>query len=120
LTREYARCICRSRESSCLRPRRRRDPRDCGPPQLARSEGSYPEIGKDIDWPTDLMVLKVKKGGRPLRIEQFMGDVSVYTYGPAQNVHQPLASPKYESPTAQLDMINMIRPGDDTYCENGY
>jgi len=35
-------------------------------------EESYPEFGKDIVWPTDLMVLKVTKG-KPPRIEQFIG-----------------------------------------------
>jgi ribonuclease Z len=82
--------------------------------------GSYPEFGKDIVWPADLMVLKVKKGGKPPRIEQFMGEVSDYTYGPAQNVYAPLADPKYPDPTAQLDRTNLIEPGPDTYCENGY
>ena len=79
-----------------------------------------PELGKDIIWPADLMVLKVKKGGKPPRIEQFMGEVSDYTYGPAQNVYAPLADPKYPDPTAQLDRTNLIEPGPDTYCENGY
>jgi ribonuclease Z len=83
-------------------------------------EGSYPVRGKDIVWPTDLMVLKVKKGGKQPIIEQFMGEVSDYTFGPAQNVYQPLAPAKYESPTAQLDKTNLIKPGPDTYCENGY
>ena len=85
-------------------------------------KGSYPEFGKDIVWSTDLMVLKVKKGknGKPPKIEQFMGEVSDYTFGPPQNVYSPLAPPKYPSPTAQLDTTNLIKPGDDTYCENGY
>jgi ribonuclease Z len=82
--------------------------------------GRCPEFGKDIVWPADLMVLKVKKGGKPPRIEQFMGEVSDYTYGPAQNVYAPLADPKYPDPTAQLDRTNLIEPGPDTYCENGY
>jgi len=85
-------------------------------------KGSYPELGKDILFSTDLMVLKVKKGknGKPPTIEQFMGEVSDYTWGPSQNVYGPMADPKYEEPTTQLDLTNLIRPGDDTYCENGY
>ncbi len=85
-------------------------------------KGSYPALGKDIVWSTDLMVLKVKKGtnGQPPQIEQFMGEVSAYTWGPLQNVYGPMAEPKYETPTAQLDTTNLIEPGDDTYCENGY
>jgi ribonuclease Z len=84
--------------------------------------GTYPEFGKDIVWSTDLMVLKVKKAknGKPPKIEQFMGEVSDYTWAPPQNVYAPLAPPKYPTPTAQLDTTNLIEPGDDTYCENGY
>jgi hypothetical protein len=84
-------------------------------------EGSYPQFGRDIVWPTDLTVLKVKKGknGKPPKIEQFMGDVSAYTWGPPQNVYQPLVDAKYPDPTAQLDTTNLIKP-DDTYCANGY
>jgi ribonuclease Z len=81
--------------------------------------GRCPEFGKDIVWPADLMVLKVKKG-KPPKIEQFMGDVSAYTWSPPQNVYLPLAPAKYEGPTAQLDTTNLILPGDDTYCDNGY
>ncbi len=68
------------------------------------------------------MVLKVKKGkhGNPPKIEQFMGEVSDYTFGPLQNVYAPLAPAKYKSPTAQLDTTNLIQPGSDTYCDNGY
>jgi ribonuclease Z len=85
-------------------------------------KGSYPKLGKDIIWPTDLMVLKVKKGknGKPPKIEQFMGEVSGYTYAPPSNVYGPMADAKYESPTAQLDTTNLIVPGVDTYCDNGY
>jgi ribonuclease Z len=85
-------------------------------------EGSYPEFGKDIIWPADLMVLKVKKGkgGKPPVIEQFMGDVAEYTWAPPANAYGPLADAKYETPTSQLDTTNMILPGDDTYCDNGY
>jgi ribonuclease Z len=89
-------------------------------PNGGHAAGGYPELGKDIVWPTDLMVLKLKKGGKQPRIEQFIGEVSDYTFGPAQNVYQPLAPAKYESPTAQLDKTNLIKPGPDTYCENGY
>ncbi len=82
---------------------------------------SYPEFGKDIVWATDLMVLKVKKGenGKPPKIEQFMGEVSEYTFAPPQNVYGPLAPSKYRL-TAQQDTTNLIQPGDDTYCDNGY
>ena len=68
------------------------------------------------------MVLTVKKGenGKPPKIEQFMGEVSDYTFGPFQNVYAPLAPAKYPSPTAQLDTTNLILPGDDSYCKNGY
>jgi ribonuclease Z len=68
------------------------------------------------------MVLKVKKGknGKPPKIEQFMGEVSDYTWGPFQNVYGPMADPKYPTPIAQLDTTSLIEPGDDTYCENGY
>jgi ribonuclease Z len=85
-------------------------------------KGRYPELGKDIVFSTDLMVLKVKKGknGKPPKIEQFMGEVSDYTWGPFQNVYGPMADPKYPEPTAQLDTTNLIEPGPDTYCENGY
>jgi hypothetical protein len=68
------------------------------------------------------MVPKVKKGknGKPPKIEQFMGEVSDYTFGPLQNVYRPLAPAKYESPTAQMNTTNLIEPGPNTYCENGY
>ncbi len=68
------------------------------------------------------MVLKVKKvkNGKPPKIEQFMGEVSDYTLGPSQNVYGPMADPKYEEPTTQLDVTNLIEPGDDTDCDNGY
>jgi ribonuclease Z len=84
-------------------------------------KGNYPELGKDIIWSTDLMVLKVKKGknGKPPQIQQFMGKVSDYTFGPPQNIY-PTKLPKYSSPTAQLDTTNLILPGDNTYCDNGY
>ncbi|MGE5531107.1 MAG: hypothetical protein ACM3VW_03185 [Bacteroidota bacterium] len=84
--------------------------------------GSYPEFGKDIIWPADLMVLKVKKGknGKPPKIEQFMGEVSDYTWGPFQNVYGPMADPKYAGPTSQLDTTDLIKPGVNTYCDNGY
>ena len=81
-------------------------------------KGSYPEFGKDIIWPADLMVLKVRKG-KPPRIEQFMGEVSDYTFAPPQNNYTPLAAPKYGL-TAQQDPTNLIQPGADTYCDNGY
>jgi ribonuclease Z len=80
---------------------------------------SYPVLGKDIVWPTDLMVLKVKRG-KPPEIEQFMGDVSDYAFVPPPNVYSPLTPAKYPSPTAQLDETDLIEPGADTYCENGY
>ncbi|MFN8201662.1 MAG: hypothetical protein U0S48_03795 [Solirubrobacteraceae bacterium] len=84
--------------------------------------GKYPRFGQDITWSTDLMVLKVKKGknGKPPKIEQMMATVSDYTYAAPQNVHSPLGPAKYPSATAQLDTTNMIAPGADTYCENGY
>lgn len=82
----------------------------------------YPQFGKDIVWSTDLMVLKVKKRGhgRPPEIEQLIGKVSDYTFAAPQNVHSPLSTPKYPSPTAQLDTTNLISPGPTTYCANGY
>jgi ribonuclease Z len=85
-------------------------------------EGGYPELGKDILFTTDLMVLKVKKGkdGKTPKIEQFMGEVSDYTWGPSQNVYGPMADPKYDDPTTQLDTTNLIEPGPGTYCDNGY
>lgn len=85
-------------------------------------KGGYPVFGKDIIWSTDLMVLKVKKGrnGKPPQIEQLMGKVSDYTFGPPQNVYFPLKDPKYPTPTAQLDTSTLIEPGNNTYCENGY
>ena len=63
-------------------------------------KGSYPELGKDILWPTDLMVLKVKKGknGKPPKIEQFMGEVSDYTFGPPQNVYCAAGSGEVPEP----------------------
>lgn len=84
--------------------------------------GRYPKFGKDIVWSTDLMVLKVKKGrnGRPPKIEQLIGEVSDYTYAAPGNASSPLSPPKYSTPTAQLDTTNLIRPGADTYCANGY
>jgi ribonuclease Z len=68
------------------------------------------------------MVLRVRKGkkGKPPQIEQLMGKVSDYTFGPPQNVYAPLKDPKYPTPTAQLDTTNLILPGDNTYCDNGY
>jgi ribonuclease Z len=85
-------------------------------------DSGYPELGKDIIFPTDRMVVILKKGenGNPPKIEQFIADVSEYTFGPLQNVYQPLAAPKYPSPKAQLDTTNEITPGPDSYCENGY
>jgi hypothetical protein len=35
-------------------------------------------------------------------------------------VYKPMADLKYPDPTAQLDTTNLIEPGADTYCENGY
>jgi hypothetical protein len=69
-----------------------------------------------------MMVLKVKQSenGEPPTIEQFMGEVSDYTFGPAQNVYAPLVPARYPSPTAKLDTTNLIQLGPDTYCENGY
>ena len=84
--------------------------------------GTYPKLGRDLIWAADLMVLKVKKGanGRPPRIHQMMGKVSDYTYAAPQNVSSPLGPAKYPTATAQLDTTNVIPPGADTYCENGY
>ena len=76
----------------------------------------YPVLGKDILWATDLMVLRVKKSG----ITQLMGQVSDYTFDPPLNNYSPLNPPKYATPTTQLDEKTLIRPGKNTYCENGY
>lgn len=83
--------------------------------------GRYPEFGSDIIWSTDLMVLKVRKGRRrkPAQIAQLMGEVSDHAFSPPLNYY-PVKAPKYPTPTAQLDTTNLILPGDDTYCENGY
>ncbi|MGE5603048.1 MAG: hypothetical protein ACM30E_08355 [Nitrososphaerales archaeon] len=91
----------------------------CGSTSL---EDNYPVLGQDLVYSTDLLVLKVKKGkhGRPPKIEQFIGDVSDYTWGPFQNVYGPMADPKYPEPTSQLDRTNLIEPGANTYCANGY
>lgn len=86
----------------------------------------YPVFGKDIIWSTDLMVLKVKKGrqGRPPQIEQLMGKVSDYTFGPPQNVILNQKPSKYLTSTDQLDKTNLIpwqnNDGSVNYCENGY
>ncbi len=77
---------------------------------------NYPVLGTDIIWATDLMVLSVKKSG----ITQLMGQVSDYTFGPPQNVPSLQNSPKYPTPTYQLDQSTLIQPGNNTYCENGY
>jgi ribonuclease Z len=84
-------------------------------------KGGYPEFGKDIIWSTDLMVLSVKKGtqGKPPQITQMMGNVSDYTFSPPLNYYS-VKPAKYPTPTAQLDTTNLILPGDNTYCENGY
>lgn len=76
----------------------------------------YPVLGKDIVWATDLMVLRVKKSG----ITQLMGQVSDYTFMPSTNIYSPLNPPKYATPTTQLDQTTLIKPGENTYCENGY
>ena len=59
------------------------------------------------------MVLSVKKSG----ITQLMGQVSDYSFAPPQNVPPNQTSPKYPSPTAQLDQSTLIQPGNNTYCE---
>jgi ribonuclease Z len=84
--------------------------------------GDYPKFGKDIIWSTDLMVLKITKGkdGKPPKIEQMFGSTSDYTFNPPSNPTIMLKNSKYPSPTAQLDTTNIISPGDDTYCKNGY
>ena len=79
-------------------------------------QGDYPVLGRDIVWATDLMVLRVKKSG----ITQLMGQVSDYTFNPPMNNYSPLNPPKYATPTMQLDETTLIKPGDNTYCENGY
>lgn len=78
-------------------------------------KGGYPRLGKDIIWSTDLMVLRVKDAG----ITQLMGKVSDHTFSPPLNYY-PVKAAKYPTPTDQLDTTNLILPGDDTYCENGY
>jgi len=62
------------------------------------------------------MVLRVKKSG----ITQLMGQVSDYTFYPPVNTYSPLNPPKYATPTTQLDQTTLIKPGDNTYCENRY
>ena len=52
--------------------------------------------------------------GEPPKIEQFMSEVSDYTWGPSQSVYGPMDDPKYEDPTTQLDLTTLIRPGVDT------
>ncbi|HME41943.1 MAG TPA: twin-arginine translocation signal domain-containing protein [Syntrophorhabdales bacterium] len=78
--------------------------------------GVYPVFGRDIIWSTDLMVLRVKKSG----ITQLMGNVSDYTFAPPQNVPPNQKTPKYPTPTAQLDTSTLIDSGPNTYCDNGY
>jgi hypothetical protein len=77
-------------------------------------------LNKDILWSTDLMVLSIKKDGRNTTITQRIGSVSDYTFSPPENVYTSLNPPKYPSSTAQIDQTTLIKPGDDTYCENGY
>ena len=67
-------------------------------------------------FPTDLMALKGTKGSNDKpKIEQFIGDVSAYSFVLSRNVYALLAPTKHPSPTAQLDTVNLIRPGADTY-----
>ncbi len=79
-------------------------------------KGGFPQLGRDIIWATDLMVLSVKKSG----ITQLMGDVSDYTFTPPSNTYSPLADPKYPTPTYQLDQSTLIDSGPNTYCDDGY
>jgi len=81
---------------------------------------TYPVLNKDIIWSTDLMVLTVKKEGSNVTIEQRIGVVSDYTFGPPANVYSPLTPAKYPTSTAQLDQTTLIDSGENTYCENGY
>lgn len=90
-------------------------------------EGDYPQLGRDIIWATDVMVLKVRKGGQ---IEQYRGKVSDLADGAPQNIPANLKRAKYHTadgemdPTAQLDLRTLIPPtnadGTVNYCENGY
>lgn len=80
----------------------------------------------NLIWSTDLMVLKVRKG----RIEQLIGKVSDYAYGPSTNMPSDQKISKYHTddgqmdPTAQLELATLIPAtnpdGTVNYCENGY
>jgi len=80
----------------------------------------YPILNRDIVWSTDLMVLSVKREGQNTTITQRIGNVSDYTFGAPTNIYTSLQPPKYPTSTAQLDQSTLIKPGDNTYCENGY
>jgi len=90
-------------------------------------DASYPVLGRDIVWATDLMVLSVKAG----QITQRMGQVGDYTFGVPENLPGNQETPKYHTaqglmdPTAQLDLTTLLPPYNTetktwNYCENGY
>jgi ribonuclease Z len=88
--------------------------------------GDYPQEGRDIIWPTDLLVLRVKKG----QITQMQAQVPDLANTAPQQTFTNLRRPKYHNkegdsaPTAQLDLSTLIPPvnedGSVNYCANGY
>jgi ribonuclease Z len=84
-------------------------------PDIAWSK-KYDPVHKNITWSTDLMVIRVWDR----EIQQLLGVVSDYAFSPSPQIAGELAPPKYAEPEDQIDLTNVILPGDDTYCPTGY
>ena len=80
------------------------------------------QMGRDIIWSFDLMVLKVSKS----RIQQLRAVVPDFGFSPWVQPHANLNPPKYHDasgagdPFAQIDTTQQIQAGPDTYCETGF
>jgi ribonuclease Z len=77
---------------------------------------TYDPVHKNIAWSRDLMVLRVFDHD----ILQMKAKVSDFEYSAMLDEPGTLAEPKYAGETDQIDTTNVIPPGDDTYCDNGY
>ena len=85
------------------------------------------KLGERLTWSFDLMVIRLNKR----QIVQQRAVVPVFGFGPRSHASGVQNPPKYwmwglapgqktSDPYAQIDTSNVIQPGDDTYCPNGY
>ena len=85
------------------------------------------EVGPQLTWSFDLMVIRVCAGDPKPEILQRRANVLDFGFSPVvQPTPYPAKAPKYHTadgsadPYAQIDLSTAILAGDTTYCRSGY